>query len=382
MVVNRDGDGSVISKATNNGVFWANYNIASQLQLHGKQVCLVTRMSASRDLTVFGVPVLPLEGPTDSELANCLRNHGGCDVLIENTKATVFRLPIANRHLVIMHNRHHLWGVETYGRSLYGLVQRVICVSEYSRNENQGWGLPRSITTVIPNGVDTNHFYPREVQRIPKRLIYAGYCSPRKGIHLAIETFQELKRSGHEDAELVVCGKQTAWEIDPVCQRFQRRGWLDGQRQLDWKKIERECPGLIHKGVCTTEELATEFSQSSFLILPSRMDTFGLVAIEAQACGCVPILPAEGPFRENIPVQLHPLLHEELSVRSIVDKIEMAFAGFPDPLLRAEMIETARTRFTWEKAGKRYLDIIDQTSTLSKTKRFKFASAQLAKRLL
>ncbi len=382
IVVNRGGTLSPTESAGNNGVYVANRHIAQQLQSHGKKVCLISGMEDAKDSDVDGVPIFHVDDDSDTALADCIRDHGGCDVLVENTKATAFRLPIANRHLVIMHNRHHLWGVETYGRSIYGLVQSAICVSEFSRDENIKWGLPPKLATVIPNGVDTKCFYPRDVERLPKRLIYAGYCSPRKGIHLALEAFEKLRTLGHQDLELLVCGKQSPWEPGAEFDKFERKGWLNEQRELNWHKVERDCPGVTYRGVCNANELAMEFSRSSYLVLPSRMDTFGLVAIEAQACGCVPILPVDGPFREIIFDKLCPLLHHGLNTDALVESLTMAFTAQPSEDLRTQMSETARTRFTWEQTGKRYLELIEKTPRLSKTRRNQFAFIQAAKNAL
>ncbi len=379
IVVNRGGKISATESASNNGVYVANRHIAQQLQSHGKKVCLISGMKNGKDSHIDGVPIFHVDDDSDTALADCLSDHGGCDVLIDNTKATAFRLPIANRHLVIMHNRHHLWGVETYGRSLYRLVQSAICVSEFSRDENVRWGLPPALATVIPNGVDTNCFYPRDVERLPKRLIYAGYCSPRKGIHIALEAFQKLRTLGHNDVELLVCGGQSPWELGTEFEKFERQGWLNEQRELDWNKVEHECTGVTYRGVCTPKELATEFSRSSYLILPSRMDTFGLVAIEAQACGCVPVLPSEGPFREIVFDKVRSLLHHGLNTDALVKSVMMAFNAPPSQDLRTQMSETARTRFTWEQTGKRYLELIDKTPRLSHVRRKRFAFIQAAK---
>lgn len=55
-------------------------------------------------------------------------------------------------------------------------------------------------------------------------------------------------------------------------------------------------PGVRFTGALSGEELATEYASADCLVFPSRTDTFGLVMLEALACG-VPVaaFPVQGP---------------------------------------------------------------------------------------
>ena len=382
LVVHRSGQIDFGNAHNNDGVLVANYNIAKQLQNNGKRVCLISASSTGVDCEYKAIPVIHVDDGSDETLAATITSAGGCDTLIENTKATVFRYPVASRHLVIMHNRHHLWGAETYGRSIYGLVQKAICVSEYSRRENLLWGLPEHLSTVIPNGCDVSCFYPRNVPREPKRIIFAGYCAPRKGIHHAIDAFIRVRENGHSDAELVICGKQSSWEPGPEHDAFTKRGWLDGSQCIAWDRVERECPGLKYLGVQSHDELALEFSRSSVLVLPSRMDTFGLVAVEAQACGCATILPLNGPFSGCIHESLFPLLYDARIENELERKL-IEFFESPMSLEDSQIVsKQISARFSWENSGQQYVDLISSLPPLPRSARWKFQAAQFAKAIL
>ncbi|RII98088.1 glycosyltransferase, partial [Clavibacter michiganensis subsp. insidiosus] len=73
-------------------------------------------------------------------------------------------------------------------------------------------GVDAARITVIPCGVDIEHFTPRsdepdnaDADR-PMHVMVVGRLVPRKGVDLAIEAVGILARRGHRDVELVVVG--------------------------------------------------------------------------------------------------------------------------------------------------------------------------------
>jgi glycosyltransferase involved in cell wall biosynthesis len=62
-------------------------------------------------------------------------------------------------------------------------------------------------------------------------------------------------------------------------------------------RLERRFPGAVFVGAKTGPELASYYQRSDVFVFPSRTDTFGLVMLEAMACG-VPVaaFPVRGPI--------------------------------------------------------------------------------------
>lgn len=61
-------------------------------------------------------------------------------------------------------------------------------------------------------------------------------------------------------------------------------------------KLKNKYPEVEFKGCLHGEELAEEYSRASVFVFPSKFDTFGLVMIEAIACGTpVAAFPVNGP---------------------------------------------------------------------------------------
>ena len=61
-------------------------------------------------------------------------------------------------------------------------------------------------------------------------------------------------------------------------------------------KLKSEFPEVHFTGVLDQAELATLYNAADVFVFPSRTDTFGLVLLEAMACGCpVAAYPVTGP---------------------------------------------------------------------------------------
>lgn len=117
-------------------------------------------------------------------------------------------------------------------------------------------------------GVDLDVFYPREplLTEIGQPVfLYVGRVSVEKNI----EAFLALDLPGTK----VVAGVGPALE-----------------------KLKRRFPDVRFVGVLSREDLARLYSGADVFVFPSRTDTFGLVMLEALACGTpVAGYPVQGP---------------------------------------------------------------------------------------
>jgi glycosyltransferase involved in cell wall biosynthesis len=118
-------------------------------------------------------------------------------------------------------------------------------------------------------GVDTELFHPGDRhERAGQRpiFLYVGRVSVEKNI----EAFLSLRLPG------------TKWVVG------------DGPARAE---LERRFPTARFFGMKTGEELAWHYRQADVFVFPSRTDTFGLVLIEAMACGTpVAAYPVSGPI--------------------------------------------------------------------------------------
>jgi glycosyltransferase involved in cell wall biosynthesis len=110
------------------------------------------------------------------------------------------------------------------------------------------------------------------------------------------------------------------------------------------KQLERDFPDAVFVGAKSGAELASYYQRADVFVFPSRTDTFGLVLVEAMACGT--------------PIAAFP-------VRGPVDVVTDSNAGVLDSDLGAATL-TALTldrakvrryaeRFSWEVASRQFL---------------------------
>lgn len=160
-------------------------------------------------------------------------------------------------------------------------------------------------------GVDLKLFFPREktwTQYPRPILLYAGRVSKEKNI----EAFVSVKHAGTK----IVVGD------GPLRERFQ--------------KVH---PKVVFLGYRKGADLAEAYANADVFVFPSRTDTFGLVMIEAMACG-VPVAayPVVGPI-DVVTVPSIGCLHNDLE-----KAVETAFRVGDS----SACVAHAR-KFTWDR---------------------------------
>lgn len=135
---------------------------------------------------------------------------------------------------------------------------------------------------VIPPGVDHHIFRPDGAREWPTddehrlRLLFAGRFQPHKGPHVIIEALGLIHRVHHR--------------LDEFDVHF--TGAQSGARQLDLAHLAQQ-RGVL--SACTftpplsPERLARLMRAADVQLMPSYSESFGLVGVEAQACG-TPVL--------------------------------------------------------------------------------------------
>jgi glycosyltransferase involved in cell wall biosynthesis len=164
-------------------------------------------------------------------------------------------------------------------------------------------------------GVDMDIFRPQESKRLdsnPPIYLYVGRVAVEKNV----EAFLELDLPGSK----WVVGTGPA--IDGVRARFPQANYL----------------GLLDR-----EELAKVYAAADVFVFPSKTDTFGLVLLEAMACGLpVAAYPVTGP-RDVIGSSSAGVLHEDLRTACL----EALKLKREDAVARASL-------FTWRAATEQF----------------------------
>lgn len=137
----------------------------------------------------------------------------------------------------------------------------VICASSMTRRSLEHAGCPADRITVIPYGFDGNAKLAARRRSGPCRFLFVGQGIQRKGLHhLALA----WRRAGIANAELAV----VSYRIDPGIEKM-----------LDQ-------PGITVIGYQPREALNAMFTEADVFIMPSLIEGFGLVYLEALQAGC------------------------------------------------------------------------------------------------
>jgi D-inositol-3-phosphate glycosyltransferase len=158
---------------------------------------------------------------------------------------------------------------------------------------------PWRVETVSP-GVDLSVFQPGPAAAARRRLglpadavvlVFAGRIQPLKGPDIVLHAAAELLRSRPALAgrlAVVVVGGPSGSEVGAP-------GRLDGLAAglgiADHVRLEPPCPQC---------ELADWYRAATVVLVPSHSESFGLVALEAQACGTPVVAAAVGGLRTAV----------------------------------------------------------------------------------
>ncbi len=144
---------------------------------------------------------------------------------------------------------------------------------------------------VIPPGVDGSVFFARPRAEARRRLglgsgpvvLFVGRLQELKGPELAIRAFAEAMRrdpDGMARAELVLVGGPSGPGAEGILPMLEHVAVLEAA--TDHVRFVTAQPH---------EEMPWVYSAADLLVVPSRTESFGLSALEAQACG-VPVVGA------------------------------------------------------------------------------------------
>lgn len=238
-------------------------------------------------------------------------------------------------------------------RWLLGNVDHVIATCCDEVVELARLGPSRGAVTVIPCGVDVELFSPKgptASRGSGHRIAAVGRLVERKGVSDAIEALRWLP-----DTELVVAGGPAvdALGADADVRRLravaERFGVGDRARFLG--RVPRdELPGLLR-------------SADAVVSVP-YYEPFGIVPLEAMACGVPAVVAAVGGLQESVvdgETGLHVPPADPLRLAEALSRL------FADPglarRLGAASVRRARSVYSWARVASRTVEVYEQVST-------------------
>jgi len=172
---------------------------------------------------------------------------------------------------------------------LLRLVDRIIVATDAERSQIEEMSQEYTgKTSVIPPGVDLTVFHPymqseaRQQLEMPlgnSMVLFVGRIEPLKGVDTLLYAMQYLKESGAmpPDMYMSVIGG------DPAKPRETRHAELE---KLMILRDELGLSSLVtFLGSRDQETLHRYYAAADVVVMPSHYESFGMVALEAMACG-------------------------------------------------------------------------------------------------
>ena len=201
---------------------------------------------------------------------------------------------------------HRPWKVEQLGtaynasswveRTAYQNADGVIAVSDSMRDDvHELYGVPKDKIRVIHNGIDLNQYRPRPDPAVLAKyaidpdqpfVLFVGRITRQKGIIHLVEAIKSIRPG----VQVVLCaGAPDTPEIGEEMAERVERARLESPNPIVW------IPQIVPK-----DEIIALYTHASLFACPSVYEPFGIINLEAMACGTPVVASAVGGIIEVV----------------------------------------------------------------------------------
>lgn len=166
--------------------------------------------------------------------------------------------------------------IERIERDLAPYADRIVAISEHERREALRIGIAEDRIALVLNGIaDIAPVRAARWDDARLKLLFIGRMDEQKGFDTLLDAVEPL----HQRVAVRAIGRAVA---DVTSTAAPRRTHVE---RLGWRSLS---------------EIATEIAAADVVVMPSRWEGFGLVALEAMRGGCAVVASAVGGLREIV----------------------------------------------------------------------------------
>jgi glycosyltransferase involved in cell wall biosynthesis len=184
-------------------------------------------------------------------------------------------------------------------RVLAPAADAIVCISDHDRRSALARGLPSSRLVTLRNAIGSAPGTPGETAVWPegrRRVLFVGRFDRQKGVDVLIDAMRMLGDAAH--AWLAGSPVVSAQALGALPENVGLAGWLD------------------------RDALQSYYASADLVVVPSRWEGFGLVALEAMRAGRAVVASAVGGLPELVEDGVSGLLVEPGCARSLARAIE------------------------------------------------------------
>ncbi len=249
---------------------------------------------------------------------------------------------------------------------IMGFVDRIVAATPLDKEQMiELYDADPAKIEVIPCGVDPEMFHP-----IPKAeakahlggpladcrmVLFVGRLDPVKGLDTLLKAMCDLTRRTCAEKARKYCLAIVGGDAESAAEAMQDADCLEDIRKT------YDLPDLVmFLGARAQEMLAYYYSAAEVCVIPSRYESFGMVALEAMACGTPVIASRVGGLIYTVQDGVTGFLVPDRDPAALADKIDLILsdAGLRDRL-GAQALEVTH-HFTWGNIAERITQLYQE----------------------
>lgn len=234
------------------------------------------------------------------------------------------------------------WVKSRISKFIFNKAAKVLVVSNHQKNEVLKLGISTEKVEVSYNPVSTETFKVDTTSNA-KNIVFVSRLDEFKGGLRTLKSFHKIS-TNHPDYKLTIVGEGEEFKAI--------KGYITTHQLQDRVTL---------KGTLTKPEIATVYAASSFLVFPSRFETFGLVVAEALAAG-LPVVCTNQTAPKEFVNYKNGILVEPDSIDEIGQAMEQLIKD-RNKYNATEIRQQIEDRFGIESFGKYLIGVYKKLNT-------------------